>query len=152
MGGKTVFGPPACFSVVQGKQKLRGREERLPTSFLPNQVTCSPSPSLGRTKRICLDLEYKPCLESGNAPEGTSKNVLENLWRLCTNLSFYKWERDSQLPLPSEGSTFSQAGSSQNSCRAGPIQPEFFKTSFEKPLFQVASQLSVPLCCSSLMP
>ena len=96
-----LFGPPACFSALEGKQKLKGREEQLPTSFLPNQVTCSPSASLGRTKRICLDLEYKPRLESGNALEGTLEtSVLQNLETApISNFTYGKGTLNSHFPL-----------------------------------------------------
>lgn len=45
------------------------------TSPLFKKVRVFPSPTW-EDKGICPGLEYKPCLESGNALEGTSRNVL----------------------------------------------------------------------------
>ena len=63
------FGLPACCSMVERRQKSRGAEKR------DSNIVLAQPGSLGRTEEICLDLEHKPHLESGNAPEGTSKNV-----------------------------------------------------------------------------
>lgn len=113
------FGPPACCSAVEGKQKPRGRKEQLPTSFLPNQVTCHPL--LGRTKRMFV---FGIAASSGiwKCPRRYNQECLSwRIWTLHQPLSFHKWERDSQLPFPSAGSTFSQAGSSQTSVLLAPL-------------------------------
>lgn len=68
-------GHPACCSMVEGKQKSRRAEESDSNILLVQQGSRVPPVPLGRTKEICSGLEYKPCLESGNAPEGTSRNV-----------------------------------------------------------------------------
>lgn len=146
-----LFGPPACFSALEGKQKLKGREEQLPTSFLPNQVTCSPSASLGRTKRICLDLEYKPRLESGNALEGTLEtSVLQNLETVHQSL-ISPMGKGLSTPISICSTHILSGRKLPNPCPAGPIQPEFFKTSFLE-TSSPGRLLAVPLCCSSLMP
>lgn len=69
-------GPPARCSAVEGLGEAGGWVRaiaNMPRAQPGSQVP--PHSRLGRTKAICLDLEYRPCLESGNAPEGTSKNV-----------------------------------------------------------------------------
>lgn len=77
---KSLFGSSGpLHAVVQqrGNRKADGwGTERLPTILRAQLGSHVPLyPPLGRTKGICLDLEYKPRLESRNAPEGTSKNV-----------------------------------------------------------------------------
>ena len=66
---------PCTLQYGRGKQKSRRAEESDSNILLVQQGLCVPRAPLGRTKGICPGLEYKPCLESGNALEGTSRNV-----------------------------------------------------------------------------
>lgn len=150
--GKCRFGqlgPPAGFSAAEGEQKPRGREERLPTS-LPKQVTCSPRPHLvGQKESVWV---WNTSRSGIWKCPGRYIQECAGEFGDCAPIScFTNGQRDSQLPLSSVVSTFSQAGSSQTLILR-PIEPEFFKTSFEKPLFQFASQLSrfaAPVCALS---
>lgn len=138
------FGPPACFRVVEGKQKLRDREERLPTSFLPNQVTCHPRPQLVGQKE-CLDVEYKPCLESGNALEGTSKNVLENSEIAHPSL-ISQMGKGLSTPIPISSIRILSGRKVPNACPASPVQPLSSSGLPSRTLFS-----SLPPSCPTLL-
>lgn len=77
MSGKIPFLAFWASCMLQcSRRKTKAKGRRRPTANILLAQPCHmPLPPTNRTKRIYLFLEYQPCPESGNAPEGTSKNV-----------------------------------------------------------------------------
>lgn len=96
---------------------------------------------------MCLDLEYKPCLKSGNAPEGTSKNVCAGEFGDCTPTCLILQMRKGLLIPVSTHDIHILSGQKHLSPHpAHPIQP---LSSLKLPLRNLFSRL--PPSCPALL-
>lgn len=133
------------FQSGRGETKAEGQRRAIANILLAQSRHMSPSPSVGRTKRICLDLEYKPCLESGNALKGTSKNVLENS-EIAYQSLILQMGKGLSTPIPISSIHILSGRKVPNSCPASPIQP---LSSSKLPLRTLFS--SSPPSCPALL-
>lgn len=96
-------------------EKLMAGEQQLPTSSVPNWARMFPLTShlVGQTESVCIwntNLIWNLEMPQEAHPRMCE---LENLQAVHQRLSFYRWERVSQLLFPSAVPTSSQARRSQ---------------------------------------
>lgn len=93
----SLAGGASCrFQCSRGGTKAEGQRRAI-ANILAQPGHMFPWPSLGRTKGICLDLEYKPVWNL-EMPRKVHPRMCWRMWRLCTNLLFYKWVKGLSTP------------------------------------------------------